>query len=47
LGTEIDGGVGNAVPIYLRVENAVTTVGGNAGYPEIGVFVNNITESEI
>lgn len=47
LGTVILGGVSEAVEVNLRITNTVTTVGGNTGYPEIGVFVNNITETEI
>lgn len=47
LGTVIDGGSANAVEVNLRVTNTVTTVGSNTGYHEIGIFVNNITETEI
>lgn len=47
LGTTIEGGVAEAVEVNLRVTNTVTTVGSNTGYHEIGVFVNNITETEI
>lgn len=45
--TAIDSGTINAVPIYIRLTNAVTTVNSNTGYPEIGFDVNAIVETEV
>ena len=44
--TVINSGVVNAVPIYIRIINAVTTVDSNTGYPEIGVFINEVVETD-
>ena len=46
IGTTITGGSGNAVTIYMRVTNAVTTVDTNTGYPEIAVYINEVVETE-
>lgn len=43
--TTVTSGVGNAVPIYMRVTNAVTTVESTTGYPEIEVYVNQVVET--
>ena len=47
LGTTIDGGDSNAVEINLRVTNTVTTVYADTGYPQIGIFINEVIETEI
>ena len=47
LGTQILAGTANAVPVHIRVTNAVTTVSSNVGYPEIGLYINNVTESAV
>jgi hypothetical protein len=47
LGTEIDGDVGNAVPVYMRITNAVTNVRNDIGHAEIGVFINEVIETDI
>lgn len=38
---------GNAIEIHVRVTNAVTTVQGNTGYPNIAVFINTVVETEV
>lgn len=43
----IEGGVANAVEIHIRVENAVTTVQNNVGYPDVGIDINEVIETEI
>lgn len=44
--TTITGGVGNAIPVWIRVTNAVTTVNSNTSYPNIAVYVNTVVETE-
>lgn len=44
--TTIDADVGNAIPIYMRIVNAVTTVKSNTSYPEIAVYINQVVETE-
>lgn len=34
----------NAVPIYIRVENTVTTVSNNTDNEEIGIYINGVIE---
>lgn len=45
--TSIASGVGTAVPIHMRITNAVTTVQSNTGYPNIAVYVNELLETEV
>lgn len=47
IGTTIDGGSGNAVPVYIRITNAVGTVRNNSGHAEISIAINEVIESEI
>jgi len=44
--TTVTSGVANAIPIYIRITNAVATVRSNTGYPEIAVFINTVVETE-
>jgi len=44
--TTITSGVGNAIPVYIRITNAVATVRSNTGYPETAVFINTVVETE-
>lgn len=37
----------NAVPIHIRATNTVTTPSSNSGSPEIGLFINNVTETAV
>ena len=46
LGTSISSGVVNAQEVHIRITNAVTTVNNNTGYPEIGIFINQVVETE-
>lgn len=45
--TSITSGVANAVAIYMRITNATTTVRDNTGYPEMGVYINPVIETEV
>lgn len=45
LGTSLSSGVGNAVSVYIRVTNGVTTVISNTGYPEITLDINEVQET--
>lgn len=45
--TTVLGGVGNAIPIYIRVTNAVTNAANNTGYPEIELYINEVIETAI
>ena len=47
LGDTILSDVANAVEINMRVTNTVTTVYSNTGYPQIGIFVNEVLETEV
>lgn len=40
----IDGGTSNAIPIYMRVINAVTNVSNSTSVPEIALKLNNVIE---
>lgn len=46
LGTSVAGGTANHVEVHIRITNAVTTVVSNTGYPEIGVDINEVLETE-
>ncbi len=45
IGTVLQNGTGNAIPIYFSVTNAVTTVNSNVGYPQLGININNVQET--
>ncbi len=45
VGTTVTGGTVNAVPIYLSLTNAVTTVVNNTGNEEIGININTCIET--
>lgn len=45
LGTSIDSLEANAVEIWIRVDNTITTVSDTFGTPELGLNINNVTES--
>lgn len=47
LGVTILGGVANAVEIWLKKVNTVTTPGDNTGFPEHGVDINSVIETVI
>lgn len=44
LGNTILSGVSEAVAVYIRITNTVTTVGANSTTPEIGIYINNVDE---
>ncbi len=46
LGPTIDSEVANAVPIYIRIVNAVTVVRNNTSHAEIAVYINEVVETE-
>ena len=45
--TNINGGTAGAIPIHIRVVNAVPNIRNNAGHAEIGVNINVVRESAI
>lgn len=45
LGTTLTGGTANKVAVYMRINNAVTSVRTNTGHPEIGVNINTVVET--
>ncbi|HIF54723.1 MAG TPA: hypothetical protein EYF94_02630 [Porticoccaceae bacterium] len=45
LGTEITNGTANAIELNIRITNAVTTVGSNTGYAELGIDINAVIET--
>lgn len=47
IGTEIESEAVNAVAIYIRIENAVTTVNNNTGYPDLRLDLNQVREDEV
>lgn len=44
LGNTITSGTANYVEVNIRFTNSVTTVGSNTGYPELGLYINNVQE---
>lgn len=46
IGTLIEGGAVNAVEINIRLTNTVTTVYSDTGYAQIGIFLNQVIETE-
>jgi hypothetical protein len=47
LGTTLLGGEANVIPIYIRIENAVTTVRSNTGHAEIAIDINEVIETDV
>lgn len=47
IGTELLGGVGNAIEVHIRINNAVGTVYNTAGKADIGVNINEAREDAI
>jgi len=45
LGPTILSGTVNAVPIYMRIVNAVSTVSSNIGHPELALYINAVQET--
>lgn len=45
LGTTILSGSANAVQVNIRVTNLVTTVNSNIGYPQLGLVINAVQET--
>ena len=44
LGTSLSSGVSNAVNIWIRVTNTITTINNNTGYPTLGININSVQE---
>lgn len=44
ISSEVEGGVANAIEVWVRVENTITTPSTTFGTPEIGIVVNEIRE---
>ena len=44
-GTSVSSGVVNAKQVHIRITNAVATASDNTGYPELGININDVTES--
>lgn len=47
LGTSVTGGTSNDEEVHIRITNAVATVISNTGFPEIGLDINEVIETEI
>lgn len=47
LGTTITSGSANAVAVYIRMTNAVTTVSDSTTFPELALYINEIVETEV
>jgi len=47
IGTTLTSLSANRVDVWVRVTNAVTTVQSNTGYPNVGVFINTVVETEV
>ncbi len=45
LGNTVTSGVANALDIWIRIENTISTVGSNTGYPELGIYINAVQET--
>ncbi len=44
LGTTVTSGTGNKVEVNIRVSNSNTNVNDNTGFPELGLYINEIQE---
>lgn len=47
IGTTITSGTANKVAVYIRFTNTNTTVNDNTGFPELGLYINAIEETEV
>lgn len=47
LGVELTSGQANKREIHFRINNAVTDIGNNLGYPEISIAINEVVETEV
>lgn len=47
IGTTIESGVANAVAIYIRVENAISTVSSTIGQPELSINIEQVQEGAV
>lgn len=47
LGTEILGGVSEAIEVHMRVTNTVTTVVSDFNQPQIGIYINPVQEEPV
>ena len=45
IGTSISNGSGNAITVWVQLTNAVQDVSNNTGYPELGIYINNVVET--
>jgi len=45
LGTAINSGTSNAVALYVKITNSVSTVSNDTTYPQLGLYVNLVQES--
>ncbi len=47
LGATILSGTANKVAVYIRFTNTVTTINTNTGFPELGVYINEVQEVDV
>lgn len=47
IGTQILSGTSNAVPVYLRFTNSVDTVSDDTADPELGIYINAVSETSV
>lgn len=47
IGTEVESGTGNAITLYIRVENAIPTVSSTIGQPELTVNIEEVQEGAV
>lgn len=47
IGTSIQSGSANKVAVWIRITNTVTSINSNTGFPELGLFINEIQETEV
>lgn len=46
LGTTVTSGSSNKVTMHIRITNTNTTVNDNTGFPELGLYINEVMEQE-
>ena len=46
LGTSVTSGTSNKVAVYIRFTNTSTTVNDNTGFPELGLYINAVQETD-
>lgn len=44
LGTSVNSGSANCIPVHIRITNTVSQVNNNTGFPQLGISINTVQE---